>query len=217
MSTVRLFFALWPSPPLAASLAGWAEAARPACGGRVMRTETLHLTLAFLGPVDAQLADKLAAATPELRLPPGEVTLDHYGVFKRQRILWAGPRATPAALQAVHDELWRWLAGYGLAAPPQPFRPHVTLLRNIERAGPAEGTPDFPPDHSPDHSPDHASDPASDHSPDHSPDRSPEQAPAEQLPAPLLWRYDRMVLVASESLTGGSRYRIVAQSRPVEP
>jgi len=26
-----------------------------------------------------------------------------------------------------------------------------------------------------------------------------------------------MVLVASESLTGGSRYRIVAQSRPVEP
>jgi 2'-5' RNA ligase len=170
-----------------------------------MRTETLHLTLAFLGPVDAQLADKLAAATPELRLPPAEVTLDHYGVFKRQRILWAGPRATPAALQAVHDELWRWLAGFGLAAPPQPFRPHVTLLRNIERAGPAEGTPDFPPDH------------ASDHASDRSPDRSPELAPAEQPPEPLVWRYDRMVLVASESLTGGSRYRIVAQSRPVEP
>jgi len=144
--------------------------------------------LAFLGPVDAQLADELAAATPEHRLPPGEVTLDHYGVFKRQRILWAGPRATPAALQAVHDELWRWLAGYGLAAPPQPFRPHVTLLRNIERAGPAESTSDISPDLPPEHSPE-----------------------------PLVWRYDRMVLVASESLTGGSRYRIVAQSRPMEP
>ncbi len=76
-------------------------------------------------------------------------------------------------MQAAHDELWQWLDGFGLAAPPQPFRPHVTLLRNIERATPPMDTP-----------------------------------------APLSWRYDRMVLVASESLSGGSRYRIVAQSRP---
>lgn len=173
MSTVRLFFALWPAPPLAATLAAWAEQAQPSCGGRAMRMETLHLTLAFLGPVDAALADELAAATPERRLTPEDMTLDRYGVFGRQRILWAGPGDTPAGLQATHDELWLWLSGFGLAAPPQPFRPHVTLLRNIERASP----------------PTHA-------------------------PAPLPWRYDRMVLVASESLSGGSRYRIVAQSRP---
>lgn len=176
MSAIRLFFALWPSPPLAASLAEWAQAARLHGGGRVMRTETLHLTLAFLGPVDAQLADTLAAATPDRCVPPGELALDHYGVFKRQRILWAGPREAPAPLQAIHDGLWHWLAGYGLAAPPQPFRPHVTLLRNIERDDP----PPPPPD-------------------------------------PLIWRYDRLVLVASESQTGGSRYRIVAQSRPLSP
>jgi len=196
MSAIRLFFALWPSPPLAASLAEWAQAAHPHSGGRVMRTETLHLTLAFLGPVEAQLADALAAATPDRCVPPGELALDRYGVFKRQRILWAGPREAeahqsephqpdphqpeahnaPAALQAIHDGLWQWLAGYGLAAPPQPFRPHVTLLRNIERDDP----PPPPPD-------------------------------------PLIWRYDRLVLVASESQTGGSRYRIVAQSRPLSP
>lgn len=176
MSTVRLFYALWPSPALAATLAAWAESARPSSGGRVMRTETLHLTLAFLGPVDAQLADTLAAATPALGLPPGEVALDHYGVFKRQRILWAGPRDTPAPLQAAHDALWQMLAGHGLAAPPQPFRPHVTLLRNIEHPEPPAAVPE-----------------------------------------PLIWRYDRMVLVASESLSGGSRYRVIAQSRPLPP
>lgn len=137
MSTVRLFYALWPSPQLAASLAQWAQAARPACGGRVMRTETLHLTLAFLGPVEAQLADTLAAATPGYGIAPGEVPLDHLGVFQRPRILWAGPRDTPPSLQAVHDDLWQRLAGYGLAKPPQPFRPHVTLLRNIEHAEPS--------------------------------------------------------------------------------
>jgi 2'-5' RNA ligase len=201
MSAIRLFFALWPSPPLAASLAEWAQAARLHSGGRVMRTETLHLTLAFLGPVEAQVGDALAAATPDRCVPPGELALDRYGVFKRQRILWVGPREAgldeaephppdphqskphrpepqnaPAALQAIHDGLWHWLAGYGLTAPPQPFRPHVTLLRNIERDDP----PPPPPD-------------------------------------PLIWRYDRLVLVASESQTGGSRYRIVAQSRPLSP
>ncbi|KRA01081.1 MAG: RNA 2',3'-cyclic phosphodiesterase [Achromobacter sp.] len=173
MSTIRLFYALWPSLPLAASLAGWAEAAKLVTGGRAMRTETLHLTLAFLGPVDSALADELAAATPERRLAPGDVPLDRYGVFTRQRILWSGPAETPAALQQAHDDLWRWLSGYGLTPPTQPFRPHVTLLRNITHAQPPDD-------------------------------------PAE----PLAWRYDRMVLVASESLTGGSRYRIVAQSRP---
>ncbi|QYJ21151.1 RNA 2',3'-cyclic phosphodiesterase [Achromobacter sp. ES-001] len=183
MSTVRLFYALWPSPQLAASLAQWAQAARPACGGRVMRTETLHLTLAFLGPVEAQLADTLAAATPGYGIAPGEVPLDHLGVFQRPRILWAGPRDTPPSLQAVHDDLWQRLAGYGLAKPPQPFRPHVTLLRNIEHAEP-------PP--------------------------RPSADAADGARTPLIWRYDRLVLVASESLSGGSRYRIVAQSRPLD-
>ncbi len=174
MSTVRLFFALWPSPRLAASLAGWAEQARLTTGGRAMRTETLHLTLAFLGPVEAALADELAAATPEHRLAPGAAPLERYGVFSRQRILWAGPAETPPALQDAHDALWQWLAGHGLAPPTQPFRPHVTLLRNIVHPHPPE-----------------------------------------EAPPPLPWHYDRMVLVASESLTGGSRYRIVAQSRPL--
>ena len=99
--------------------------------------------------------------------------MERYGVFGRQRILWAGPAETPAGLQAAHDDLWDWLSGYGLAPPTQPFRPHVTLLRNITHAHPPE-----------------------------------------EAPALLPWQYDRMVLVASESLTGGSRYRMVAQSRP---
>lgn len=139
-----------------------------------MRTETLHLTLAFLGPVDSALADELAAATPERGIAPGDVPLERYGVFTRQRILWAGPSGTPPGLQQAHDDLWQWLSGYGLTPPTQPFRPHVTLLRNITQA-----------------------------------------EPPDDAPAPLAWHYDRMVLVASESLTGGSRYRIVAQSRPL--
>lgn len=173
MSTTRLFYALWPDAQLATTLASWADQARAHALGRVMRTETLHMTLAFLGAVDQEIADELIDATPYHRLIPGAVTLDQYGVFARQRILWAGPSQVPDLLQATHDGLWLWLSAFGLVPPTQPFRPHVTLLRNIEQVEP----------------------------------------PAE-VPAPQVWRYDRMVLVASESSTGGSRYRVVAQSRP---
>ena len=173
MPTTRLFYALWPDAPLATRLAAWADQARTHAHGRAMRTETLHMTLAFLGSVEQEIADELIDATPFHRLIPGTVTLDQYGVFTRQRILWAGPSQVPDLLQATHDGLWLWLSAFGLMPPAQPFRPHVTLLRNIERDDP----------------------------------------PA-VAPAPLTWRYDRMVLVASESSTGGSRYRVVAQSRP---
>ena len=63
MSTMRLLRPLAaPTPwPL---LASWAEQARPATGGRIMRTETLHLTLAFLGNIDMETAEELIDATP---------------------------------------------------------------------------------------------------------------------------------------------------------
>ena len=92
---MRLFYALWPAPTLANSLVSWAEQARPATGGRIMRTETLHLTLAFLGNIDIETAEELIDATPVHRLEPGTLTLDQYGVFNRQRILWAGPPVLP--------------------------------------------------------------------------------------------------------------------------
>lgn len=176
MQTLRLFYALWPDATLANALAGWAEQARPATGGRIMRTESLHLTLAFLGNIDIESAEELIEAPPVHRLQPGTLTLDQYGVFHRQRILWAGPSRIPDALQAAHDGLWLWLSGYGVQPPAQPFRPHVTLLR----------------------------------------DADPAKAP-ETGPEPLTWHYDRMVLVASESRQDGSRYRVVAQSRPQPP
>src|SRR5690606_31860920 len=84
----RLFFALWPGPALAATLADWAAQAQAACGGRAMRPDTLHLTLAFLGAVDAERAAALAAATARQRAEPGSFSLDRYGTFARQGIVW---------------------------------------------------------------------------------------------------------------------------------
>jgi len=138
----RLFFALWPGPALAATLADWAAQAQAACGGRAMRPDTLHLTLAFLGAVDAERAAALAAATARQRAEPGSFSLDRYGTFARQGIVWAGPTQAPPALQRTHDALWNWLEPLGFARPPQAFKPHVTLLRRAPRL---DSAPDAPP------------------------------------------------------------------------
>src|SRR5690606_32306650 len=47
--TRRIFFGLWPSPDTAQEIMALAHEAHAECGARIMRAETLHLTLAFLG------------------------------------------------------------------------------------------------------------------------------------------------------------------------
>jgi 2'-5' RNA ligase len=131
----RVFFALWPDAATAATLSGWARRAHAAFGGRVMRPETLHLTLAFLGMVPLDRIADLTALLDEASLIGGPLRLDRYGRFHGPRIVWAGPSATPPWLDALHGWLWRALARRGCARPDESFRPHVSLLR---RAAPGD-------------------------------------------------------------------------------
>ncbi len=126
----RLFFALWPSAALAGQLAAWAWHAQPHCGGRVMRTDTLHLTLAFLGPASPAQTRQLIGYTRQSRIAPGGIRIARYGSFKRPRIVWAGPEGGHEALAALHEQIWRDIAPLGWAKEESGFTPHVTLLRN---------------------------------------------------------------------------------------
>ncbi len=131
----RVFFALWPDDAAAQALSGWAHRAHAVCGGRVMRSDTLHLTLAFLGTVSPDRVADLAALLDEAALIGGTLRLDRYGRFHGPQIVWAGPSAPAPWLDALHGWLWRALARRGFDRPDEPFRPHVSLLR---RAGPGD-------------------------------------------------------------------------------
>ncbi len=62
----RLFLALWPGEAVAGALDAAGLEAQRLCGGRRMRRDTLHLTLVFLGDVEASripgLVEALGAA-----------------------------------------------------------------------------------------------------------------------------------------------------------
>lgn len=132
----RLFIGLWPDAPIVDALSAWAVQAHGLCGGRIMRADTLHLTLAFLGNVDAQRVTALCAAVPTWQVRTGVLELNRFGRFKGPRIVWAGPTEQRVTwLDALHDELWERLSAMGLTSPAEAFRPHVSLLRN---AGPGD-------------------------------------------------------------------------------
>lgn len=125
----RLFFALWPDAATVDELVGWTRLAHEVCGGRQMRPDTLHLTLAFLGEVAADRIPDLISVLRVPRGPAGTLALDRFGRFRVPRIVWAGPSAPVSWLDALHASLWRDLSRLGLRPPDEPFRPHVSLLR----------------------------------------------------------------------------------------
>lgn len=126
---MRVFFALQPDPTLRQALSSIAKRLHAECGGRRMRDDSLHLTLAFIGDVSEAQAEQLIALCQGLDCPTGEWPLDRVGYFPRGGVAWLGSQATPEPLDTLHTRLWYALAGEGFTPPDQPFVPHVTLLR----------------------------------------------------------------------------------------
>ena len=128
----RLFFALWPPVDVARRLHDAASTAQARCGGRIMRRDTLHMTLAFLGGVAApRLADAEAAAS-RVTATAFDLAVDRIGCWKRKRIVWAGCTVVPAALVDLAGELAQQLRAAGFVLEERPFAAHATLLRNAD-------------------------------------------------------------------------------------
>ena len=102
---MRLFFALWPDARVRAQLVHWARELHAVCGGRRMRPENLHLTLAFLGDVDEARLAQVEQAGGEAAPQAGSLLLDAPGHWKHNRIAWASASVVPAELQALVADL----------------------------------------------------------------------------------------------------------------
>lgn len=135
---MRLFFAYWPTAEKAEEIAPWVHSAHAVYGGRMMRTDTLHMTLAFLGQADETETGRLIEACVHWRLPSGSMVLREPGCFRKAKVVWLGPSAAqPASLAWLHqanERLWGYLAPLGWQARESAFRPHVSLLRNAALA-----------------------------------------------------------------------------------
>lgn len=134
VETARVFFALWPPEEVAGRLAVIAADYSQAAGGRPTRRETIHLTLAFLGDVAVERLPELQRVAGEVAPTSCELTLDRFGIWQHNRLLWAGCTTPPPLLDLAYFLNKRLLdAGFAVADAKRPFAPHVTLVRKLAR------------------------------------------------------------------------------------
>lgn len=124
-----MFFALWPDDQALAALDALAAQGTKRCGGRRVRRENLHLTLAFIGAVSQQQIDLLEQLAAGVIGDAYDLQLDRLGYWHRSRILWAGCSMPPLAHDRLVAALGESLAAAGFQLERRPHLPHMTLVR----------------------------------------------------------------------------------------
>lgn len=129
--TARVFFAIWPESQERRALASWQDALQTRFGGRLMRPETLHVTLVFLGSVARDRLEALKLAAEEVSPARFDLCFDEVRYWGHNHILYAAPGVVPPELQDWVQDLRQRLHLHHFAFELQEYQPHVTLLRNV--------------------------------------------------------------------------------------
>jgi RNA 2',3'-cyclic 3'-phosphodiesterase len=134
----RLFVAARPPAPIREQLLDLMEGVP---GARWQDDEQLHITLRFIGEVDARVADDVAGALGTVRHPSFEIALEGIGKFgSRGRVnaAWAGVRPHDQ-LARLHRKIDHALIRTGLAPERRAYLPHITLARFGREVGGLDG------------------------------------------------------------------------------
>lgn len=110
-------------------------------GARWVAPENLHLTLRFIGEVDADVGHDIDAGLAGVRSPAFSLTLagvDRFGDRRNVRQLWVGAEPEPALVR-LHDKVEAAVVRAGLKPEGRKFKPHITLARFKSRPGPRLG------------------------------------------------------------------------------
>lgn len=128
----RVFFALWPHAAQRTALSAWQPPLKKLCGGRVMRADTLHATLVFLGDVAQHRLEALQLAAQEVAGTPFELQLDRARYWGHNHIVYAAPGVVPEQLSLLVQQLEQQLRRHRFHFEQRSYKPHVTLLRHAQ-------------------------------------------------------------------------------------
>jgi len=128
----RLFFALWPDTDLRQRLHALALEYQPQCDARVMRPESLHMTLQFMGAVSRERLPCLLKAAAAVTMPAFAFKLDALWFWRHNHIGYAAPSEELTPVDQLVASLRFELTSAGFQFEQRAFNPHVTLLRNVK-------------------------------------------------------------------------------------
>ena len=135
--TQRLFFALWPPSELSRELYRLAGNALRDGSGRRVAPENIHLTLTFLGSIDASFRECAERTASAVCQEPFTLVLEQMGCWPKSGLLWAGPGKTPEPLSGLVQVLNTGLGACGYQAEKRPYAAHLTLAREVRPCQPS--------------------------------------------------------------------------------
>lgn len=115
------------------------EALNPRIQGlRWLPSDQLHLTMSFLGDVDASREQGLTTAFAEVRVPPFFLPIRGVGTFggAMPTVVWAGVGNGHPHLFSLHRRIQDAVLHENLEPDLKPFHPHITIgrARGVSRA-----------------------------------------------------------------------------------
>lgn len=127
----RHFFALWPPPGAQPALAALAAELARRCGGRAVPVDKIHLTLAFLGEIDAGGVARAREIAGGVVAPALDLRFDRVGSFAGARVAWTGMSEPDRDAAGLATELAARLRDAGFAIDRRPTVLHATLARRV--------------------------------------------------------------------------------------
>jgi 2'-5' RNA ligase len=125
----RVFLALWPDETTRSRLIDVVGLLKKGITGKWVKPDNLHITLAFLGNVDAERLPEVGRIAAMAAGPGFTLVLDRVEFWPRNGIVCLAPSRTPQELVNLADCLAGRLGEAGFAMERRPYRAHLTLAR----------------------------------------------------------------------------------------
>jgi|Laugrespbdmm15sn_2_1035079.scaffolds.fasta_scaffold42029_1 2'-5' RNA ligase len=138
---MRIFLALLPPTTTRQELEHLQQQLPPSAGKKIA-PPNLHLTLLFLGSVEAAQLQCLRQACGNIKVKAFAMTIDQLGWWKAAEIVWAGPTQPATELLELVSQVRTVAQQAGLEVDTRPYLSHITLSR---KAGTLLPLPAFTP------------------------------------------------------------------------
>ena len=125
----RLFFALWPDDQTRLELMRLNRSIE-AKGLRQVPPHNIHVTLVFLGGVDAVSELLIKQSVTGISAKPFVLTFDQLSYWSRPKVLCLTCSQLVDEAEMLVAALTREVASCGLQTDTRPYKPHITLARH---------------------------------------------------------------------------------------
>jgi len=129
--SLRLFFALWPDDQTRQKLVRLNKSIEIK-GFRPVQPQNVHVTLVFLGNVDAASELLVKHSVTGISAKPFTWTFDRLSYWSRPKVLCLTCSQLPDEVEKLVTALNREVASCGLQTDTRPYKPHITLARHAK-------------------------------------------------------------------------------------